>query len=525
MNPCPSTLFIEKVAQQIVQWLNRDIIPFSAAMIIGLFSHLYAFTNKLASHDETNYLFTKGATTSSGRWGLELTSYILPDISMPLVYGLIALVLFSVAACLIIDLFQVRSKLLQVLLASSVTAFPALTGTVIYMFTLAPYAISFLLCVAAVQYQNPPRIPSFIISTIFMILSLSIYQAYISISASLLILLLVQQVLRNKPVGSIILCGLRYLLFLIVSLGLYYFITSVMNHLFGVSFNSYATDNLGFSLSKLPSDALIAYRLFINFFTQGIWGINQTSFSQMVHIVCLLMSAALVLLWMFSSGKKSFLQIGLLIFLFLLLPLSINSLIFFVSSTFSLHTITSYGFIAIYILAVLIVDNYLNAVPSSRILPLFHCTAANIIALGLAMIVTINVYTANATYLKLHMHYENAYAFYTSLLSDLKTHPEFDGKTQIAICGEYPEPYFYWDNFYFVDPIIGSDGIHPGKELHYNIAVLYLGIREGLPFASEETVAALESTEEFKQMSCYPFYGSTQMIDGVLVVKLSDEIS
>lgn len=47
-------------------------LPFIATLLFGLAAHAFAMTNKLPFDDEAIYLFGKGTTTESGRYGLEL---------------------------------------------------------------------------------------------------------------------------------------------------------------------------------------------------------------------------------------------------------------------------------------------------------------------------------------------------------------------------------------------------------------------------------------------------------------------
>ena len=89
-------------------------LPFIATLLFGLAAHAFAMTNKLPFDDEAS----KGTTTASGRYGLELLRLIMPDYSMPWIYGLISLLLISAAVCIIIKLFDIRSRVLQVLLGA-----------------------------------------------------------------------------------------------------------------------------------------------------------------------------------------------------------------------------------------------------------------------------------------------------------------------------------------------------------------------------------------------------------------------
>ena len=58
------------------------------------------------------------------------------------------------------------------------------------------------------------------------------------------------------------------------------------------------------------------------------------------------------------------------------------------------------------------------------------------------------------------------------------------------------------------------DSYSYGAFLHY-----YLGL--SIPIATESEVAQITATEEYQNMNVYPYYGSTKVINDILVVKLS----
>jgi len=106
---------------------------------------MYVMTNKLLNHDETAQLFGKGVTLPSGRWGLDILSFILPDYSMPWIYGIISLILINVSACVIVNITEVENKVYQGIIAALVVTFSSLVGTFSYMFTSSAYAVAFFL--------------------------------------------------------------------------------------------------------------------------------------------------------------------------------------------------------------------------------------------------------------------------------------------------------------------------------------------------------------------------------------------
>ena len=196
-------------------------LPFIATLLFGLAAHAFAMTNKLPFDDEAIYLFGKGTTTASGRYGLELLRLIMPDYSMPWIYGLISLLLISAAVCVIIKLFDIKSRVLQVLLGALFITFPAETGTLGYMFTAAPYALALFLSVAAVYSYSSRTRGGLVAALVMLAFSCSIYQGYFSFAASLCVLLMISRLISGEDAKAVLISGLRMLTMLIAALLLY----------------------------------------------------------------------------------------------------------------------------------------------------------------------------------------------------------------------------------------------------------------------------------------------------------------
>ena len=136
-----------------------------------------------------------------------------------------------------------------------------------------------------------------------------------------------------------------------------------------------------------------------------------------------------------------------------------------------------------------------------------------------ALIIVGNIYIANAAYLNLHLRYENAYAFYTSLIADVKQSPEFTEGTKLAVIGTWDDPDFYEENLGFTNCLTGVTGFKPDSYSKERFLQYYLGFT--VPFASEEEQAAIAASPEFEEMAVYPYYGSMRKIGDVMVIKLS----
>lgn len=515
---CRQPMLLEKAVCWLAIKAKENAVPLLSAIVFGILAHMFAFTNKLVNHDEVFTLFFKGGTVSLGRWGLGALDSIFPNYSMPWIYGIITILLIASAACLIIHIFGIRSKLLQILLAGSIVVFPSLTGTFGYMFTSSSYALSFLLSVLAVWLLQKKTPIHSLFALGCMVFSISIYQSYIAVTASLLVVLLIQQLLHKTDIRPVILRGIFFVVFLGVSLGIYYALTQVVLALKDVTLNSYASSRLSFTVSAILSSISLAYRNFFGILTDHTFRLIPSEFSGWIHWLCLGAAAVLLVIWFAEKQEKKTAPVLLLAALLVVLPLAINCMYLFTSEE-AIHTLVLYSFISVYVLVAVIADACLSSLSGHKLTQLCRCAALNLLTICLAVIIIANTYVANESYLNLYLRYENAFAFYTSLAADIKMMPEFDENTKLAVIGQWDELEMYETNFEFTHELTGVTGFKPDSYSKERYLDYYIGFP--IPFASDAEIAEIQASAEYQEMAVYPYYGSLQMFGDVLVVKLS----
>ena len=176
---------------------------------------------------------------------------------------------------------------------------------------------------------------------------------------------------------------------------------------------------------------------------------------------------------------------------------------FLIMSRESIHTLVMYSFVCLYLLMGLTAERIRGAVRP--------------LSLALAAVVLCNVYFANMCYLKLTLQYENARAFYTVLAARIERTEGFDENCSLALVGrqenllhEFPE----LDTELFMGVNRELINIYSRE----NFIRFYLGL--DLPFAPETAVEALEDDARVLAMAEYPYEGSVQKIDDMIVVRL-----
>lgn len=488
----------------------RDRVPFLAALIFGLAAHTFAFTNKLVNADEIESLFGKGATITSGRWGLEAVKILFPDYSMPWLYGLVSLVLLAVSVCLIVRLFDIKGGLISVLLAGMITAFPSQTGTFCFMFTSSAYALSFLFAVLAVFLFCRGGWKNAALASLFMVLSLGIYQSYIALAASLLLLYALKLCLDGEcDFKSVILFCVKALGLLVVSLAFYALVTLAVFKLTGAEFNTYVRENA--AASGLLGRVRTAYDFFVYYLTYREYALITSEASRIAHIALFALCFVGAVCAAVKSARVGRIGVGVLIVaIVLMLPLAVNCM-FLAMGKESIHTLVIYSFVAFYVLTAMLLQRVFDGEAVAK------RAARDVIYAALTIALASNVYFANEVYLEMYLEYENAYSFYSILLARAENTDGFDDAKKLAIIG-------HQDNAVTTRPEIDLGYITgPSRDLiniysRENFIRRYLGSE--IPLATQAELDALAASADFAEMNEYPYYGSIKIIDDYVVVKL-----
>lgn len=356
--------------QRILLWLSQKAkenrISLGAALFFGFLAHGFAFANKLLNHDEAAFLFSKGNTLSLGRWGLDLIDWLLPNVSMPWIYGIVTIFLIAVSVCIMVNLLPLRSRWAQILAAGLILTFPSLTGTFAFMFTSSSYGVAFFLAVLAVWLIGQPGRKAWAFGLACMVFSLSIYQAYLCVSAGLLVCIVIRRLLDGEEAAAVLRRGLAYVGFLVLALGIYYGLTLCILRLKHVEMSSYAADGLNFSPLALPKNIATAYRAVIWVFLEGGLALVPSRFSIGVHIAIGIVGAVLLIPQWLRPDRSGFSKVLLAAAVFLF-PLAISCIYLFIAFE-SIHSLVLYGLSDAYLLVLLLAEKATNRTPPRKIL-------------------------------------------------------------------------------------------------------------------------------------------------------------
>ena len=485
---------------------------FLITLFVGIIIHLFALTNKLIHGDELAFLFDKGNSTILGRWFLDVTKYIFPNYSMPAFNGFIALILLSLSACLISEILEIKHDLNKILIGLILISFPTITCTMSYMFTVHSYMLALLMAILSVYFGKKNKKTFWCLSVVLLTLSLGIYQAYISITATLFLLILISKTLYGENIKNIVLEALKFFIILVISLILYAIINKIVINILNVELSSYqGVSTMGnYRLKGIWNGIVAAYKyVFSSFFEKNV--MTPMSALRITYIVCFIFNIVSISVKI-CKNKENILNSVVVIFFVLLLPITMN-IIYILNEKVQVYAVMLLGYSFIFISSILIIDN--NQKPNFL---------ERIIKLLLIIQIFFCTILANENYLQMHIAYENAYSFYESLISRITQTEGFDAETKIVIVGNYYSKEL--NNMEEFSELLPTNTFTSSFEVinaysKLNFIKYYIGF-EGDFIDENEARNVLKNNEEFINMPKYPYYGSIKKIEDLLVVKLSE---
>ena len=500
---------------------------FFAAVILGLGTHLYVFTNKFANVDDLRYLFLSDYGAASGRWLLPFAAGLDGDLSFPWLIGLLGVLCLAGTACLSTSLLRIRSALGCILAAALVVTFPGSADTFCFMFTADTYFLSMLLAAlgayAAVRWGWWGSAAG----ALAIALSLGIYQAYLPVAAVLMVGALLFEVLDGEKTGrQLFLKGLRLVGTLAAGLAVYMLVVQVTTG--GYLTGYMGLDSMGkISLRELPGMILSAYKGYFRMFIRddlelhaGLWWVA------LVLVGLGSCSAGVALLWKRKLGPA---RTALALLLALLYPLA-GDLIFVMGVKGTMHTRMLYGIVYILLLPIGLTEYSAADLGRGR---------RGILHRGMSWVVAGTMLAAawnyaivdNSAYLKADLVTRQCEAYSNRMLGRIESCPGYGPWVEVVLVGSEQ-----WSEDLNTMPQLEDIHIYsamnlPSLRTAYSYDYFlrcFLGFPAPVYLGSSPEAQELAATEEVREMPLYPQEGSVKMVHceskdtDTIVVKLGE---
>ncbi|MFM1525565.1 MULTISPECIES: glucosyltransferase domain-containing protein [Helcococcus] len=418
----PSKIF-EELNKKIPKNVKK---AFLYTILFGVICHFYALTNKLINHDDIDQLVHNMDFSTSGRWFLHYAAFISSNFSMPWVNGGLIIFYTAISSALLADLFEIKKEFHIILLSAIMICFPTNAALFPYMNSADAYALGELFIILGaylmIKYQY-----GFVGSIILTVLSLAIYQTYLGLAASIVIIYYIFEIINKKNNFNFVLKKLFIALFSYIS-SLTLYVISV-KYIFSIQLSEYqGIDKMGvLNLKDLPISILSTFYEFFRFFFLDSY--DQFGFYTIVNTIIFVGMTFLFINLIRKLEIKKLIFVCLLI---LILPISVNS-IFILAPNSAIGLRMLQGYIAVYILFIMIFENYSKL----KIKEKMNLTTISLCASAIAFLLTIGNFliVTNKVYMTLDVDGKNLASYTTRVLSRIEEQPFYDKNKPVYFIG------------------------------------------------------------------------------------------
>lgn len=494
---------------------------FFGSIIIGLMTYMYTMTNNFLTYDSMWNLYSDQDMITSGRQFLTYACGISSFYSLPWLNGVLAIFYLGIAAAIVTEGFEIKSKMGAVLVGGLLVTFPAISSTFCYMYTVDGYMLAVLF--AALAFLLTDRKKWGFIAGIFLLgISMGIYQAYLSFTIILCVLRLLLDLLKKDNLKGIFSKIWRYVIMGIGSYAFYVITLKIMLKCKGVEISGYqGTDRIGsFAISELPLGLKAAWRNFIDF---ARWSNVLTTFELMKYafvFIAILSVILYVILFIKSSSYKSVVRILLGLCLVAVIPWGATTVSILSPGTY-FHLLMRLPWALFFIFAVAVGEKLVNENGKAAIWK--NLCAGGVILATLLMIFQFSI-MANIVAFNMNERYEKTYATCLRLVDRIEQTEGYTTGTKVAILGGYPDINFYPDTEITGKDLVGYFGCNgtlcvSDTEKYAEFMRHYMNVTiQTIPLTEEIEIT---QTEAFMEMPRFPAEGSVDYVGEVLVIKLN----
>lgn len=491
-----------------------------SAVVYGLAVHLFALTNVLHNHDNiASQPGGFGMGAELGRWFLHILGNAFDkaglSYNLPAVNGMFYIGFLAVTAAFLVSTLRIRRKVSAVLVGALFVAFPTVTATMIYRYTVAYYGLGTLCAVLAAWILRRVRW-GLAASAVLVALSMGIYQAYVPLTIALFVLQLICEGLREEAdAKQLILRGLYDCLALVLGLVLYFLCMKLCTVVFGAALVEYqGVSNMGSSsLSQLPRLILRAFRVVCRLPLRDYCGVANRELMRIAYLLLAVCTALMIFRILLKKGRNpaASLVICLLCAAFLLAVGFVEVMV----PDGWIYTLMVYSFSLLACAPLAILECAPGKDGNYETL----CRKAATILV--ALLVFFYGYYANVNYTAAYFAGEQIDNYLSGVVLRATMTEGYTTDKQWALLGDIEDPLFGgpW-NYEITYSGLGFTEYLLNQYSRNEWIENYVGYR--IPTADQQTLEKLADSATVKEMPCYPNAGSIRVIGDTVVVKFQD---
>lgn len=532
--------------QQFIRKHKEQVWVFASTFLAGFLIHFYMFSNKMINYFEMNNILTpmsidKGDTLAMGRWFLPVVSRLSSVYSMPAVNGMICLVCLSFCACMLVDVFGLKSRVLILLCEGLIVSFPGVASYLSYGVNSDVFCVALLLSVLSgwVLHRSACSVRGMILSAVALCFCIGVYQPFMSVTIAVIFCMLYLQVWREgKGFVSILKQVLRYVLTLAAGFILYYLVLQIVTAATGISVGDYhgINDMASFTLKGIAKGGVYTYFYFLYY----LFSMEYANFPLVIVFDGL--AAVLFLLYTiagyrkFQKGAREKGSLVCQLLLVVFLPIGVNASPFLMADRVGngVDRYMMFSMMLLFILLIKMMDAMAGQSGSiEEILKPGDSGQAGRLGLlpqwltmiALLAVIWGNYYQCNQGYYRAEAMTKSTDSLLTRLAYRIESVEDWSPELPVYLAN--CEALFNENCETKIAAFTGLQRVD-GTEIKpwYNegAVVKYMQVYLNFPMntAADGQKEDILASTEFSQMGIYPQKDSMRMIDGVLVVKFGE---
>ena len=521
----------EIALEKFLTWfdLNKRI-AFITAIVVGIITHITMMTDVVMSQDgiwnSMQYSRAGDWVIALGRWGIELAGRLNNFVAIPSITTMLCLFLMAAAAVFIVDIFGFKSKWSSLFTGMIFVVSPVLTATLLYVYTSVAYCVNMLVAIFAVWfiYKFKYKKLGVLISALCFMFSLSIYQSYMGVTVGLCIMLSIIELLKdNSKIKEVFINIGRQVLAVLIGGILYYILTMVILNLTGIDMATYkGAESFGIEgiFASLGINLINTYKNFFEFFFKDniVYNTNyRRDIWYALFYIGFAVSFIVKLVKLKTDNKKEkVLKIVLSSLMVLLMPLGLNIINVIAVGT-EIYALTAAQMILVIPFVLALVEN-LEIINLVKWMIIISCIC-----------ITGTYYLSDsASYSALKLTYNQAYSSTMRVFDRIETTPGYEKDMKLCLAGiignnNYPRTINLYG--YTIGELANSTVFHGTYGGQIGTWINYMRVFFGLDIqmCDPDTYYRIVTGEDYKDMEMFPAEDSIRIIDGVVVVKLSEE--
>ena len=517
---------------------------FAVTFFAGILVHFYNMSHKFFNYFEMGNIFSKMPflqedTVALGRWFMPIATNLFTSFSMPVFNTLICLFYMALASALIVELLEIRSRALGVAFGLVFVTFPGLTCVLSYGVNCDEIILALLLSIlSAFAFYRWKY--GMVWGAVFLCFSLGAYQPYMSATIGIIYMMLFLKAFRERcDWKSFFFFSCKAVAMLAAGFILHYGLLQLIVVITGVQMSDYhgVNDMASFTPKGLAKGLVYTYGYFLSYFFTTAYTYTAD------RIVCNLIGAAAfaaVLIRRMRTARAAVDDTNagvrqaqtdrcsniLLGILFCFLPLGVNAAPFLmadrVGAGVDRYMIFSMMFLWALLLAMLDLcrDEKVTFV-SEKAKHLVRWAAVLSVAAGIVSGFVIS----NQAYHRMEAMTETTGALLNRIAARMESQPEWhkDIPVYFVNCRALVNQNYEVDIPAY-DMIRNMPGTFLRSSYSEEAIVDYLEVYLHFPVseATDAERARVEKNPAFARMESFPAESAVQVIDGVMVVKISE---